>query len=270
MEQQEQTKQTIQDRGPVLPLGVPDSGGNYHRDLAIKPWRFKEERELGRLRDEHKDENLAKYIGMVLATMCTRIGPYDFTAMKLVEKRLVISQMFMGDVFYAYVWLRIHSLGADFPINFKPSWSNKEIKINADLNTVEVVSAESYEAACWMYELSNPIDIRSKQVSEFRMAPIRWSALESLEGLAGSIDLAYQKSKLILASVIGCEGIDGDVILTEQELEEMTKLDIEKLTAKLDAQNLGPLMVVDGKHKGRQFQARIDWGYDSFFAISST
>ena len=103
--------QTIQERGPVLPLGIADSGGNYHQDISVKPWRMKEERELGELRDQNKDANLAKYVSMVLSTMCTRLGPHDFTNMEFDHKRLVISQMFMADVFYAYVWLRIQALG---------------------------------------------------------------------------------------------------------------------------------------------------------------
>lgn len=260
---------TIQERGPVLPLGIADSGGTLHQDVAVRPWRMKEERELGDLRDQHKDANLATYVGIVLATMCTRLGPHDFTGMDLVQKRLVISQMFMADVFFAYVWLRIQSLGAEFPITFQPSWSNKELKIKADLNTTEVKLAKDYESALWEYELNTPIKIRGKQVTAFKLGPQRWSALEQHDAVGSSANQGMAKSIIILASVVGCREIDGPVVLTEHEIDELSKLDLERLAFHIDEHTLGPRMAVEGVHKGRQFRAPIDWGYDGFFGISS-
>lgn len=263
--------QTMAERGPVLPLGIGDTGGTLHQDLSVRPWRMKEERELGALRDEHKSANLAEYVSMVLATMCTRLGPHDMDGMKFAERRLVIGQMFMADVFYAYVWLRIQALGADLPIKFNPRWSAEAVTVHADLNTVEVVSAKSVEEASWQYELKNPIEIRGVEVTEFKLAPPRWSTLESIEAIGGgSNDTGLQKSALIRSSVVECEGISGSLMLTDSELDELTKLDIETLTRLMDDKNLGPVMVVEGKHRGNPYRVPIDWGYDSFFAISST
>ncbi len=270
-EKGQKPKETILTRGPRLPLGIMHAG-DLHTDLAVRKWRMKEERVLGELRDEHKDANLAVYVSMVLATMCSRLGPHDFDKLSFDEKRLAVSQMFLGDVFYAYVWLRIKSLGPEFKINFTPNWSNKSLSIVADLNSVEVNSAESVKAATWVYQLKDPIEIRGQLVSKFFMGPVRWATLENIEALGQQANAGLIKDAMLQASVIGWQG-DGEPIhghLASADLDELTKYDIEMATNGVDEHNLGPLMRVEGKHKGRNFVARIDWGYDSFFAISST
>jgi len=261
--------QTVQQRGAVLPLGITDATGNLHRDLAVRRWRMKEERELGELRDKHKDANLATYVAMVLATMCTRLGPHDFSKMKFEERCLILSQMFMGDVFYAYVWLRINCLGNVFPIEFQPGWSNKPLKIKADLWSVVVKSAETFDEACWRYELNDPIEIRGTEVKAFKMAPQRWASMEQHDAVGAGANQGLAKLIIIKSSIHECEGIDGQIILTDDELDEMSKLDLERLTTLCDEKVLGPQMAVEGEHKGRPFRAPIDWGYDNFFGISS-
>jgi hypothetical protein len=260
---------TVEEQGLVLPLGIQNSSGNFVQDIVFRPWRLKEERELIELRENNKDLNLASYVSLALATMCKKLGPYDFGEMNLVEKKLIISQMYLADVFYAYVLLRIKSIGNKMSIVFQPQWSNKQLTIESDLNTVEVKKPNSYKDACWTYVLKNPIEIRGKIVTEFNLAPQKWNSLEQYEELGNQSDQSSAKIMLILASVIGCKEIDNDLVLIEKELDEMSKLDIETLSYFIDENSLGPKMVVEGKHKGRSFRAPIDWGYDNFFLISS-
>jgi len=269
VEEKKEKIQTIKERGALLPLGIQDKSGKLHRDISVRRWRMKEERELGELRDRHKDANLATYVSMILATMCTRLGPHDFEKMKFEERCLILSQMFMGDVFYAYVWLRINCLGHSFPIEFQPAWSNKPLKIKADLWSVQVKSAESYESSCWAYKLNDPFEIRGKKVTGFRLSPQRWSSMEQHNAVGAGSNQGLAKLIIIKSSIIGCEGIDGEIMLTDNELDELSKLDLEKLTTLLDQNVLGPVMAVEGEYRGRPFRAPIDWGYDSFFGISS-
>lgn len=272
LQQTEETHQdapvTIESRGAALPLGIVDNAGAYHQQMAVRPWRMKEEKELGALRDEHKSANLAEWVSIVLATMFTKLGPYDFASMELPEKRLVISQMFIGDVFYAYVWLRIQCLGAEFPIEFSPAWASKPIKIKADLNTIEIKTADSFEDASWDYALKNPIKVRGKDAKIFKMGPQRWSAIEAHDSMVGTRDTSRSKEVAILASVFATDTIEN-LPLTSGDVEELSKLDIERLTTLIDDHHIGPQMAVEGSHKGRDFRAPIDWGYDSFFGISS-
>lgn len=261
--------QTIKERGPTLPIGIVDpSGSSLHKDIKLRPWRMKEERELGELRDKHKDSTIASYISMVLGTMCTKLGCHDFSNISLDQKRLIIGQMYMADVFYAYVWLRINSLGADFPVTFNPPWSNQEIKIAADLNSVETACAKEIKDIHWNYKLVNPITMRGKEITEFKMTQQRWYSLESIN-TTNSTNQTITKQSFLLASIMGCKELDEDIAPTSQELDELTKLDLERLSFLIDDKALGPKMVIEGSHNGREFTTPIDWGYDNFFAVSS-
>lgn len=267
-EEKVQGPETIGKRGPRLPLGIQLRGETF-QDIAVRRWRMKEERQLGELRDEHKDANLAVYVSIVLATMCTRLGPHDFDKMSLVERRLAISQMYLGDVMYAYVWLRIKSLGSDFHIKFKPPMAKEALDITADLNTVEVAGAESIEAAVWEYELADPIELRGHTVSKFKLGPVRWATMENVDQLGQSENLAVVKEAMLQASIFGTDQHEA-LHLTDSDLDELSKLDIERLTTAIDENSIGPIMKIDGEYRRRPYSARIDWGYDSFFAVSST
>lgn len=264
----ERGKTTVAQRGPVLPVGIAQ-GGQLHRDLAVRPWRMKEERALGKLREEGKSGNLAQYVGTVLAYMCTKLGPFNLEEMKITERQLIIGQMYMADVFYAYVWLRIQALGKLFPITFQPAWAVEPLKIECDLETIDVRTIEKLEEAISTYKLGTPITIRGKKVTGFKLGPQRWSSLENIKGIGQTQDFSIPKLAVIKAGIVECEGIPGEIALTDDELDELTKLDLERLTAHMDRHVLGPIMMVEGSHQGRQFRAPIDWGYDSFFAISS-
>jgi hypothetical protein len=260
---------TVEEYGPTLPIGLVDSSGTVlHKDIEIRPWRMKEERELSELRDKNKNSSMTSYISMVLATMCTKLGIYDFSNMSFDKKRSIISQMYMADVFYTYVWLRINSLGEKFPVTFHPVWSNKPINMVADLNSIETKCVNELKAINWEYKLKNPIKIRGTEVSTFNMTQQRWNTIELLEE-SGPVSSLTAKQSLILASISGCKEIDKQIVLTLKELDELVKLDIERLAFLIDEKSLGPKMILEGEHKGREFTTPIDWGYDNFFAVSS-
>lgn len=261
----------LKNQGARLPLGV-ESGSQYIKDIAVRPWKMKEERELGALRDNNKDANVAQYVSMVLGTMCTQLGPHDFTApsMKLEQKQLAIGQMFLGDVFYAYVYLRLQSLGPDLILNLNcPTCQNKIENFAADLNSIEVKTCENLAAACWEHELINPISIRGNEVTHLVFGPPRWNALEMLKGQG----MGVAKPAMIHASIHGVGQLETaqQMVITEAELDEMSKRDIERVTKLIDEHHIGPSMAVEGKcgKCRRDFRLPIDWGYDGFFGDST-
>lgn len=263
---------TIKELGPVLPLGV-ESGGEYHKGFSVKPWRMKEERELGALRDNNKDATVFQYVGMVLSAMLQQLGPYDFTkeGVKFEQKRVWVGQLTMGDVFYAYVWLRIQTLGADLGLNVRcPGCSRSIENFTADLNSVEVTTAENMDQACWEYHLHVPFQARGKLVKTLVIGPPRWNALEMLQGPGG---YGTAKPAVIRASIMGLgtkEEADP-LVITDSELDDMSKRDIEALVKQINDKTVGPNMAVEGQcpHCKVDFRQPIDWGYDNFFGDSS-
>lgn len=259
-------------QGPALPLGVLGPDGGIHKDLVVKPWRMKEERELGAIRDANRDANLAEYVSMVLGAMCTRLGPHNFEdqSLKPEQKRLIIGQMYAGDVFYAYVWLRTQTLGNEIALNLKCPRCQKSVDgFVADINTVDVHTCSSVDESCWEYELKTPIKIRGDVVTHLKLGPAHWNAMEMLNG-AG---LGMAKPAMLKASIKGLGRMDDakQVVLTDSDLDELTKRDIEAIIKQINDNNIGPNMAVDGKCKqcGHEFRLPIDWGYDSFFGDSS-
>ena len=264
-------KTTLEAQGPRLPLGTV-AGEGLSKELAVRPWRMKEERELGALRDANQNANMAEYVSMVLSAMCTKIGSHelDDPKMKPEQKRLAIGQMFTPDVFYAYVYLRTQALGPELALNVTcPRCAQKVPKFVADLSSVEVTTADTLGEACWEYHLLNPITVRGKKVGTFVLGPTRWNALEMMKG-AG---IGMAKPAMIKASIhaVGSKEDGEQVVLTETDLDELTKRDIEAMTSQIDNHSLGPNMAVEGKCPSCSFDFKlpIDWGYDSFFGDSS-
>lgn len=255
--------------GASLPLGI-QHGGKLHRDIGIRPWRMKEERELGALHAAAKEANVAEYVSLVLATMCTRLGPHDLAAMDKVEdRRLVINQMFMGDVFYAYMWLRVQSVGKELTLRIKVPGRVDEVKYVADLETTQVITADNYEACTHDYPLKNPFMIRGKLVQTLKLGPMRWAALEADRQL-GMANKGHAKAMAIKAAIVGADVYPGHGLqLTETELDELSKRDLEGITTQVDNKSIGPVMSIEDEYEGRPFKVGIDWRYDSFFAVSS-
>lgn len=262
-------KTSLKELGAQLPLGFLDSSGKYARDIVLRPWRFKEEKELGKLRADNENASLGQFVTMILATMCTRLGYHNLETMEYVERRVIISQMWMADVFYVYMWLRTQNLGNVLEMELMCPFCKTKFPFDADLNTTDVVTAESVEHASWEQKLRSPIDIRSKKVVGFKLGPPRWSTMEII-GDTGA-DSGSAKAGLIAGSITGTLGDDKPLGVSESELDEMAKYDIELLSRRIEDNDLGPNMSVDSKCPRCKRESRhpMSWGYDDFFGISS-
>jgi hypothetical protein len=255
-------KTSLKDCGPFLPIGI--SGA---KDIVVRPWRMKEERDLGALKERFKDANIAQYIGMVLGTMCTRLGPHDFSAMDLKAKRLVINQMPMGDVFYAYIWLRKEALGSVLKTKIQCPRCSHMFEMDADLDTIEVICGASEVPFAWTHTLRHPVTIRGQEAQRFVMGVPLWDSLESL-GVNG-LNRGAGKAAVI-ASAIKSVG-DQAVKLGSMDLDELSKADIEELSRGVEDNRAGPDMSMEGECPRcySEYHSAIDWGFDGFFAVSS-
>lgn len=259
----------LQELGSRLPLGIQDSAGGFNNSLALRRWTMKQEKELGELRKENKGANMGEYVSMVLSSMCSRIGPYDFENMKFEERRVRISQMWMGDVFAAYCLLRKKALGKILGMDTSCPFCDKAEDFNADLDTIEVTTAENLEDLQWDYKLLEPFDIRGKKVTGFTLGPARWNSMETIADEGGS--MGHAKAGLICGSVFKVHGHDTPLALVSHELDEMGKHDIELLSKKLEDEPLGPNMSIEKRCQKcrKDMKLPIRWSYDDFFGTSS-
>lgn len=263
-------KKTMKELGPNLPMGFRNSSGDYIKNLSSKTWTMKTEKEIGKLRDKIKGENIARYITMILSEMCRTIGPHNFAEKDLAEKNIIIGQMLSGDVFYAYMWLRKEAMGSDLKLKIKCANCGDEFELYADLDTIETNCVKDLSDLQFEYELRNPIEIRSKSVKKFLLGPMIWSTYEMMNRVSLK-NIGMAKEGIILGSIKKCDGLDGDIVLLESEIDELSKYDVENIIQLISDYSIGPDMSIEGvcEKCGSEFTHGIDWSYDNFFGISS-
>lgn len=260
---------TLAEQGPSLPIGI-DTGTELAKLIHHRVWKTRDERELGKLKKPKM--NMSQYVGTVLAHLYDVVGPWVFNdEMKPDERRVRIASMYMADVFYMYVWLRMNVIGEKLKMNVvcPQQGCQHKFPFTGDLNTIEVYTASSAKELGSFYELRDPIEIRHKTVRTFRMGPARWGIVESFG--ADISNEALGKIATVRGSITGLDDDPADVMLVDDELDELSKRDFEGLLAHVNTDFYGPKMVIEGvcPRCETEFASMIDWRYDSFFSTSS-
>ena len=144
-----------------------------------------------------------------------------------------------------------------------------------DLNTTEVTCPVDVNDLDWEYTLKTPIQLRGRTVTGFFVGQQRWVSLEGYDMESGA------KANVILNSVHSFVGgtIDPSTnkpvqtVLMPNDLDELTKVDLERLADGINERNFGPKMaleIVCVKEKcGKTWESALDWRYDDFFSVSS-
>lgn len=262
---------TLGERGPVLPLGIADPSGALHRDLEFRRWTGAVMRDLGKKRGEGRELSMSEHVGLVLSVLATRIGPHDFTTLSRKEQKLVISQMHMGDVFYAYCYARVQALGPQIVLDMACPVCRTEFKFEGDLNQLTLSVAEKIEDARWEYELRDPVEIRGAMVTRLAMGPALWHHVETAQVVNGA-DIEGGKLAMVAGSIRGAVGRE-QFPLTSREIDEFSGSDIEGIVGELDEHHIGPDMRVETACPNRICRTKlnqpINWAYHYFFGPSS-
>ena len=132
---------------------------------------------------------------------------------------------------------------------------------------------ETYEDAQWTYELEEPFEIPGAKVTELKPPPPRWTTLENMKS-AGGLNTGAAKAGMIAGCIIGIKDASGkeqQAMLSMVELDEMSKIDLENITARMDENAIGPNMAIEGDcpRCRSNYVTPIDWSYDNFFGSSS-
>lgn len=266
---------TLGEYGDKLPIGILHDG-RLHKDIIVKRWRTKDERELGK--KFPNDAGMAEHVSIVVANMCSKLGPHDMDSLSDAEKSVIVSTMYMADVFYAYVLLRLKAMGKDLKLTIRCPTPGCDVEFPyvANIETIEVTYVDDIDDILWTYKLQDPIEIRKQKVEKFSMAYPKWSVME--QGRNNNNE-AEVKTITIMNSVVGLNDEQNPVSLTMSEMDEISKIDFEGLVEGINENFLGPKMGVEGectpeictklKRGGHKFIFPIDWRYKSFFAHSS-
>jgi hypothetical protein len=267
---------TMREWGQRMPIGILDSDGRLHKDIAIKKWKTKDDRELGR--KIAPDATMTEHVPLVVANMCSRIGPHNMDELDDTRKTVVLSTMYMADVFYIYILLRMHTMGSRLSLNVDCPRIGCGVSFpyTGDLNSIDVVAVEDIDAIIWRYNLEDPIELRHKPVTHLQMAYPKWGLMEHAKNNQNETEI---KALALQGAIVGLNDETVPVALSLVEIDELSKPDFEGMQEGINQNFLGPKMGLEGscqpevctkfKRGGHAFNLPIDWKYRNFFGASS-
>lgn len=263
---------TLGKLGAQLPCGMLDqTSGELQKAMQARVWNLRREKNVGRFRDENRKASVGQFVSAIVALLYAELGALHFEDQPTPggQDLVAISSMLLGDVLYAYFWLRRECLGSEVDVKTRCTECGSANQLTADLDSLEVRTVERIEQSRWSYELRNPFEIRGKLVEAFEMAQPRWGVMRTVGGAAGGMNIGAVKAEMIRHSIHGIVG-QPPIAIAEPELDEMSKRDVEALSAEIDSRLVGPVVTVEHNCTSCRgdYIAPIDWTYDSFFSTS--
>jgi len=272
---------TLKELGPQLPLGVLGPDGSQVRDIELKTWNFKAERKLSRtMENVEGTADPATYVTYVLSELCPSLGMIGHSSNEAKKVtpgmvRTMVESMYMGDVWYAYVWLRREAVGNEMTLTPLCKTCRKEFSFVANLDTIEVRVGDQVEDFYWEYKMKRPFSVRGKEVETITMGPPRWSVCQKMIENPTDASVAFETTKA------GIYYLNGDhsrrAVVLDSDLDEMHKVDITGIASASNGKHLGANMLLEiskeehtcsAGHRN-DYTMAIDWSYQSFFADSS-
>lgn len=260
-------KTTLGELGGLLPIGVASEGA-LHRQFAFRRYTTANEREFETIRKEKKNISTPEFVIEILSRMCTRVGPYDFDSLDPSQRRLVLQNLYMGDVFYLWTCLRIEALGPDVRFKLDCAACRTELRPGVDLNSIDVRYVDQPSQLFWKHTLRDGLELGSSVEKELILQPPRWSILISNERNKKTA-ISDLKVSVAIGSIrqVG----DGKKSPTRRDFDSMSKYDLEFLQKSVDDHAPGIEMEFEVEcdqcdHKNRY---GFDWTFDFFFGASS-
>lgn len=257
--------------GCVLPIGARTPGG-FAKSFTLKPFRFKEEKDLAVLKEQAGNVTGGRFASLVLGTMLEEVGGTNIQGMKKMEERVAfLAAMYMPDVLYMYVYLRYEAMGEDIRLNVTcPHCRQPEpFSFVGDLRTTEVRTVTEPGALVNEFTLAKGLPYRGATRQKVKTTCPLWSSFES----RSIRNMAAIQSSVMQSAICGLDGIPEEqwTPLPDNVLEELPKRDYEALQRHIVSNTPGPIMKADVSCRDcqRRLIVPLDWGYDHFFGASS-
>jgi hypothetical protein len=262
---------TLGKLGRKLPIGFI-AGDKLDKTLGLVDFKLKHERALARIRAEGISG--IRYAQYALALLVSRMGPHSFTEQQPATNELVVSQMYMPDVLYAFFMVRREALGKDFAFNVECPRCTTDGKptlspITADLDTLEVNLVTDPKQLEWTIELRDGVMIGGSNRKILKVQPPIWGQLDS-EAQGSGID-AYQTLNILRASLVSVEGLETPPVLTDEDADEMSRYDVALIESSYEDNIPGPVMLLEAQcHKCRaRINRPLNWLSPDFFSVAS-
>jgi len=261
-------KTTLKEQGAKLPVPYEKLGDKL--DFEFKPWKLKEEKEIGKLRK--KQRHTSKFIREVFEYMLSNFGGQEWDSMDKREKKVLLNQMPYSNILYMYIWLRYEALGEEVKFTgFQcPSCGHEVKDFVGDLESLEIEIPEEDDKKK-LYELKKPFRMGDVQVEGVYTVFTPWDVMETVT--PGTSDAGTVKETFIRRSVVKVktdlqDEADLNVV---QLIENLTKRDIEGLYEHISESNGGPNMGIELDCPACEYHMvkPLDWDFEVFFGSSS-
>lgn len=257
-----------------LPIGVPNDEGKLTRRVELNQWDWETEEAVMKLMGDNPQMTISELTTNIMCRMIRVWGEFNFEELEFPAREIRLRNSFMADVIFAYILLRVESMGKDWLQKFVCPTCRCEIPWVGDLNTLDIYCCE-LDKAC---ELETRIDLPHNillgvtEVSWVVLRPTTWEIMHTLP--AGANDRDPRVRRMIFEnSICGAQDIEthGAIMMNDDRLKTLKKRDIELLGKLLDDNQGGADFRVEMNcPKCRsKFRTFGDWSYDSFFGPSS-
>lgn len=268
---------TIAECGLRLPIGILDDNSEKPKlikDFTVKKFTWPVEREAaktwkGLMRTP--ETKLLDRMVVVIAHCLETLGGVDLGKHSIQKRMNILYEMFAGDIFYMYAYIRIDSIGGEFTLqNVECPHCQHIIKeYPVDLTTLEVGIRESVSEIYQEIELRDGFELLKEVRKKLVVKPPSFRSMCKSD----PEDDAQFFSEIFRTAVHKIEGLDSGVVITESELEKMSPYDLALIRGQVDYLSGGPVWGVEvtcpQKDCGNEFDYVIDWRYGTFFKLSS-
>lgn len=262
---------TIGDLEKRLPIGM-DIDGSLQKSFDMVPLNFNLTRKIDRVMIKaRRDIPLHQYISLILAHTLTSIGDRDLTKFNIDRIMSILDEMYAGDIYYMYAYLRIITLGNTITLKGVECPSGKHsFTYPADLSSLGIVTYDSVESITKSIKLRDGIEMGSNIRMTLKMRPTKWKAARSMNASnAGESDFF---ASMMETCVVGIDDLPEGAQITSLEVAKMSQYDIKLCQEAINLLEAGPRWFVEGNCPkcGEHFYYALDWTYDSFFELSYT
>lgn len=217
----------------------------------------------------NKDTSPFEYIIVVLTQTVTSIAGSDFAKIPFKRQMHILREMFGGDIFYLYAWVRIATIGEK--ITFEgldcPFCGKTLPPITADLNTLGVATRDSVEDLYRDVELYNGFTMLGAVRKKLKIVAPPFT---SIANFIANDSLAF--AERLKRAVVSIDGVPDGVVIGDPEVRQLLKPDMDLLAKEIDLVSGGPNWAIEIKCPyeacGREFDYVISTLYADFFARS--
>jgi Zn finger protein HypA/HybF involved in hydrogenase expression len=266
---------TMEEYGRRLPIGVlkkVEGQETLLKDFSVEKVNFPMEREISNFWNSYarkRDVSPIDYIAVVVAHAFTSLAGQQLGKFETHKKLNIVHNLFLGDVFYIYAWLRYETLGRDITLNAVNCNScNKPVEnVTIDLGTLEINNVELVEDVYSEFELRDGFEFMNKLCKKLIIKP---PTFRSIVGVP-DFNTAESMAALAQTSIYKVEDFDPGLMLTDNELKQLGRYDMNILEEEMNYITAGPNWTIQTEcpHCNSSVFQVIDWRYVDFFGRSS-